>query len=103
MEQQPTTPGARSHASRTFSFRSDKSGGSRPKEDLTESPKEKQRRDSIWKNTSKANPNAAITEAQPGGVFALPSTLPLTTSTLSSFTLPPAQHGFCSCCASRQQ
>ncbi|EGP87560.1 unnamed protein product [Zymoseptoria tritici ST99CH_1A5] len=70
MDHQPSTPtharpGARSRGSRTFSYRSDKSNGSR-KEDLTESPKDKQRRDSIWKSTSKANPNAAITEAQPG-------------------------------------
>ncbi|KXS98584.1 hypothetical protein AC578_4310 [Pseudocercospora eumusae] len=64
--QSPQTPGARSHASRSFSFRSDKSGASQPKEHLVESPKEKQRRDSIWKSTSKANPNAALVEAQPG-------------------------------------
>lgn len=55
--------------SRSFSFRSDKSGGSKGKDDLTESPKDKQRRDSIWKATSKANPNAAMNEAQPGGTF----------------------------------
>lgn len=63
MDQGPTSPGARS---RTFSFhshRSDKSSGSK---DLTESPREKARRDQIWKSTSKANPNAAITELQPG-------------------------------------
>lgn len=67
MDQGPQSPGARSHGSRTFSFRSDKSGGSKPKEDLHDSPKDKQRRDSIWKATSKANPNAALAEAQPGG------------------------------------
>ncbi|KAF2164520.1 hypothetical protein M409DRAFT_25397 [Zasmidium cellare ATCC 36951] len=66
MDQGPQSPGARSHGSRTFSFRSDKSGGSKPKEDLHDSPREKQRRDSIWKATSKANPNAALSEAQPG-------------------------------------
>ena len=63
MNNGPTSPRPRSRA---FSFRSDKSGGEKGnnKLDLTESPKEKQRRDSI--RTSKANPNAAITEAQPG-------------------------------------
>lgn len=69
---QPQRPSARthkSHGSRTFSFHSDKSGGSRAKEDLSESPREKARRDSIWKATSKANPNAAIQENQPGGMF----------------------------------
>lgn len=61
-----TSPRARPR-SRGFSFKSDRSNGSRSKaEHLTESPDEKQRRDSIWKNSSKANPNAAITEAQPG-------------------------------------
>lgn len=77
MSQPQTTPsaerpGVRSHqsqGSRTFSFRSDKSGGSRPKDDLSDSPRDKARRDSIWKGTSKANPNAAIHENQPGGVF----------------------------------
>ncbi|EME79149.1 uncharacterized protein MYCFIDRAFT_87432 [Pseudocercospora fijiensis CIRAD86] len=66
----PHTSASRPHASRsrTFSFRSDKSGASQPKEHLVESPKEKQRRDSIWKSTSKANPNAALVEAQPGGI-----------------------------------
>jgi len=52
---------------RGFSFRSDRSSGSKPKEHLTESPEEKRRRDSLYKGSSKANPNAAITEAQPGG------------------------------------
>jgi hypothetical protein len=90
MEQAPTTPGARPQYqqrthSRTFSFRSDKSGGSRPKEDLTESPKDKQRRDSIWKGTSKANPNAAITEAQPGGASAISAALPATSLLFLSF------------------
>jgi len=33
---------------------------------LTDNPAEKQRRDSFWKGGSKANPNAAINEAQPG-------------------------------------
>ncbi|TKA40121.1 hypothetical protein B0A54_08909 [Friedmanniomyces endolithicus] len=52
--------------SRGISFRSDKSGGSKGKVDLTESPEEKSRRDSIWKNSSKANPNAALNELTPG-------------------------------------
>ncbi|KAK5124287.1 hypothetical protein LTR85_001990 [Meristemomyces frigidus] len=52
---------------RGFSFRSDKSGSSKGnKVDLTESPEAKARRDSIWKTSSKANPNAAMNEAQPG-------------------------------------
>ncbi|KAK0321412.1 hypothetical protein LTR82_007380 [Friedmanniomyces endolithicus] len=54
--------------SRGISFRSDKSGGSKGKVDLTESPEEKSRRDSIWKNSSKANPNAALNELTPGAV-----------------------------------
>jgi len=64
MDQAPTSPKARS---RGFSFRSDKSAGSGSKNrvDLTESPQDKARRDSIWKNHSKANPNAALSEAQP--------------------------------------
>ncbi|KAF2719932.1 hypothetical protein K431DRAFT_286241 [Polychaeton citri CBS 116435] len=66
MDQPPTSPGSRNRA---FSFRSDRSGGSKgskPKIDLVESAREKERRDSIWRNTSKANPNAALGEAQPG-------------------------------------
>lgn len=54
--------------SRGFSFNSNKSGGSRPKSEF-ETPEEKQRRDSIWKNQSKSNPNAAMTEAQPGDAY----------------------------------
>lgn len=63
MDQMPKSPRQRQ---RGFSFRSDKSGSSKGKGDLTESPQEKARRDSIWKNSSKANPNAALSEAQPG-------------------------------------
>jgi hypothetical protein len=49
-------------------MRSDRSSGSRPKtEHITESPDQKRRRDSLYKGASKANPNAAMTEAQPGG------------------------------------
>jgi len=48
-------------------MRSDRSSGSRPKtEHITESPEQKRRRDSLYKGASKANPNAAMTEAQPG-------------------------------------
>ncbi|KAK6431509.1 hypothetical protein LTR95_012333 [Oleoguttula sp. CCFEE 5521] len=66
MDNGPSSPGYRPEArQRGFSFRSDKSGGS-TKEVLRDSPEEKRRRDSIWKLQSKANPNAAITEAQPG-------------------------------------
>nr|POF25993.1 uncharacterized protein c19c7.04c [Quercus suber] len=61
---QPTSP--RPHRPRAFSHRSDKSNGSKGKADLVESPAEKAKRDGIWQNTSKANPNAAINEAQPG-------------------------------------
>ncbi|CZT17688.1 uncharacterized protein RCC_03525 [Ramularia collo-cygni] len=64
--ERPAVRGHQSHGSRTFSFRSNKSGGSQAKEDLAESPRDKARRDSIWKATSKANPNAAIQENQPG-------------------------------------
>ncbi|WPH01036.1 Hypothetical protein R9X50_00387000 [Acrodontium crateriforme] len=71
MDQRPTSSGSRP---RTFSFRSDKSAGSKHKVSLVESPKEKQRRDSIWKNTSKANPNNAISEAQPGAAALLENT-----------------------------
>ncbi|KAK5135366.1 hypothetical protein LTR08_005308 [Meristemomyces frigidus] len=63
---QPTSPGRRS---RGFSMRSDRSAGSKGRVDhLTESPEEKARRDSIYKPNSKANPNAAMNEAQPGGI-----------------------------------
>jgi hypothetical protein len=63
-----SSPGFRPQSrQRGFSFKSDKSSGSKPKEHLAYSPDEKRRHDSIWKNSSKANPNAAMTEAQPGG------------------------------------
>ncbi|CAK4031973.1 Hypothetical predicted protein [Lecanosticta acicola] len=52
----PKSPGAHS---RSFSIQSDKSGGS-------QKTKEDQRRDDFWKNGSKSNPNAALSEAQPG-------------------------------------
>lgn len=61
------TPSSPRNRQRGFSFRSDKSGGSRGKVELTESPEAKARRDSLWKGGSKANPNAALVEAQPGG------------------------------------
>ncbi|USW54324.1 hypothetical protein Slin15195_G076430 [Septoria linicola] len=63
MEQAPgtQTPSARS---RGFSFRSDHSGSSRPKEEA-ESPREKQRKSQLWTGGSKANPNAALTENTP--------------------------------------
>ncbi|KAG9538529.1 hypothetical protein KCU79_g20107, partial [Aureobasidium melanogenum] len=54
--------------SRAFSHKSDHSRSSKH-EVLVDNPAEKQRRDSFWKGGSKANPNAAINEAQPGGVF----------------------------------
>ncbi|KAK5112525.1 hypothetical protein LTR62_004282 [Meristemomyces frigidus] len=63
MDHPSTSPRARS---RGFSFRSDKSAGSKGKVDLTETPEDKARRDSIYKSNSKANPNAALNEAQPG-------------------------------------
>jgi len=68
MDQPSTSPKVRA---RGFSFRSDKSAGSGNKQraDDVESPQEKARRDSIWKNSSKANPNAALNEAQPGGTL----------------------------------
>lgn len=63
-----------SNRPRAWSHKSDKSQGSK-KETLVESPADKKRRDSLWKGTgSKANPNSAINEAQPGGT--LPSSLP---------------------------
>ncbi|KAK5677686.1 hypothetical protein LTS10_009569 [Elasticomyces elasticus] len=53
--------------SRGISFRSDKSAGSKGKADHNaESPEEKGRRDSIFKNSNKANPNAALNELTPG-------------------------------------
>ncbi|KAK5698267.1 hypothetical protein LTR97_007228 [Elasticomyces elasticus] len=53
--------------SRGISFRSDKSVGSKGKADHNaESPEEKGRRDSIFKNSNKANPNAALNELTPG-------------------------------------
>jgi hypothetical protein len=68
MDQAATTgEPPRQHRSRGISFKSDRSSGSHPKERITESPGEKRRRDSLYKGSSKANPNAAMTEAQPGG------------------------------------
>ncbi|THV94877.1 hypothetical protein D6D27_03553 [Aureobasidium pullulans] len=54
--------------SRAFSHKSDHSRSSKH-EVLVDNPAEKQRRDSFWKGGSKANPNAAMNEAQPGGAF----------------------------------
>ena len=72
MEQSPTTPVSPSNRprphSRGISFRSEKSGGSDGRPKLTESPREKAQRDSIWKGGSKSNPNAAINEVQPAGM-----------------------------------
>jgi len=51
--------------SRAFSHKSDHSRSSKH-EVLVDNPVEKQRRDSFWKGGSKANPNAAMNEAQPG-------------------------------------
>ena len=65
----PSTERPRAH-SRGISIRSDNSGS---KKDW-ESARDKERRDSFWKGTSKANPNAAINEIQPGGLS--PSVLP---------------------------
>jgi len=62
MDQPPTSPNRA--RSRGLSFHSDRSGGSKPKVDTHESPAEKARRDSIWKN--KANPNSALSEETPG-------------------------------------
>lgn len=64
----PTTPRPRS---RGFSFNSNKSGGSAgrsTKDEVTESPRERQRRENLW-NKSKANPNAALIEEQPAGTL----------------------------------
>lgn len=69
MDQQPTSPRPQSNRSRGFSFHSQNSGS---KKDYAESPEEKKRRDSLWKGGSKANPNAALTEAQPGGMSQKP-------------------------------
>ncbi|RMY20606.1 hypothetical protein D0867_03895 [Hortaea werneckii] len=60
---QPSTSPNRAR-SRGLSFHSDRSGGSKPKVDTHESPAEKARRDSIWKN--KSNPNSALSEETPG-------------------------------------
>lgn len=70
----PVSPRPTSHKSRNFSFgaKSDKSSG---KVDLTESPKDKNQRDSVWKATHKSNPNAAMSEAQPGGTSKTTATL----------------------------
>lgn len=74
MDQAPTTPGRPRAQSRGLSFASNKSGGSEgTKLKQVESPKDKARRDSFWKGASKANPNAAIIESQPGGMFTLHS------------------------------
>ncbi|QIW95882.1 hypothetical protein AMS68_001400 [Peltaster fructicola] len=77
--QPPASPsGAPRAGTRSFSFRSDKSGNSSGRQqnidDLTDSPREKERRDSIWKADSKANPNAALREAQPGEINLLEKT-----------------------------
>lgn len=66
MSTSTTRPRATSSASRAFSHRSDNSHGSKTKDVLSDSPAEKQRRDSFWKGGSKANPNAAMNEVQPG-------------------------------------
>jgi len=60
----------------SFSFRSDKSGStakSSKRETLVESHQEK--RKTYLSSTTKANPNAAMTELQPGKCSALSQTL----------------------------
>ena len=52
--------------SRGISFLSDRSRDSEGKPKYSESPREKAQRHSVWGETSKANPNAALKEAQPG-------------------------------------
>lgn len=63
---QPTTPAHRIH-SRSLSYRSDKSADrqSQPAPPTPGEKAEKHRRDSFMRGESKANPNAAINEAQP--------------------------------------
>lgn len=67
----PQSPSVQPERSRGFSFRSDKSAGSGSKKDSAENPADKARRDSFWKGQSKANPNAALKEAEPGGTLSL--------------------------------
>lgn len=66
MDQGPASPRPQSNRSRGFSFHSTNSGSK--KESYAESPEEKKRRDQLWQGGSKANPNAALAEAQPGGM-----------------------------------
>ncbi|EME43953.1 hypothetical protein DOTSEDRAFT_71686 [Dothistroma septosporum NZE10] len=79
----PQSPSAQSARSRGFSFRSDKSGGSGSKKDKdsVENPADKARRDSFWRGQSKANPNAALKEAEPGvnAIYEESTLLPLRT------------------------
>ncbi|KAL1303707.1 hypothetical protein AAFC00_007059 [Neodothiora populina] len=70
----PTTPNRPRTTSRVsaWSHKSDKSNGSKPKATgPSESPADKKRRDSFWKGGSKANPNAAMNEVQPGDAAVL--------------------------------
>jgi hypothetical protein len=72
MDQTPTSPGSSRPRprSRGISFASNKSGESQgSKQRAVESPSEKARRDSLWRGATKANPNAAINESQPGGML----------------------------------
>ena len=66
--EQATTPNRPRTSSRGLSFASHKSSGSKNELKQVESPKDKARRDSLYKGASKANPNAAIIESQPAGM-----------------------------------
>jgi hypothetical protein len=72
---QTQRPQTRARAKSGFSFRSDRSGSSKDthkrKESLQESPNEK--RKNHMSATTKANPNAAINEAQPGILTTIPA------------------------------
>lgn len=69
MDHQTSTSPARRVHSRSFSMRSDKSSerNSQPAPPTPGEKAEKIRRDSFMRGESKANPNAAINEAQPQG------------------------------------
>jgi hypothetical protein len=73
-QQQLPRPQARPHSKSGFSFRSDKSGSDskshKRKESLLETTAEK--RKTHMSSTTKANPNAALNEAQPSKTRRLP-------------------------------
>jgi len=70
MDQSTASPARRPQSHhRSFSLRSDKSADKASAANTAQELAEKARRDSFLRGESKANPNAAMLEVQPGGAY----------------------------------